>query len=184
MDKKLEQIVNYYLKRSNESNRSYGSFKVQKIIFYTWAWAKTLLHKDIFVWTFEWRKNWPVLPELYQKVKKWLLWKLEEEEINEDLFTIDELELLNQIWEHYWEKYSAAELIDMTHREKPRIESRAWLADSQTWNTIINAKTVVEFYSKQNEYSLIIDTESLEIAKEMQENIDEINKNWLTFTSL
>lgn len=114
------------------------NLKLQKLVYYAQGfhlalYNKKLFNDDIYAW-----EHGPVVPALYHELK---CFGSSEIPINQDAdftcFHPDQSELLNEIYKIYGQ-FSAWKLRDMTHDERPWIETKK--------NQIISPELMAEFF--------------------------------------
>lgn len=71
---------------------------------------------------------------------------LERAAFNAELFTNNQIETLNSIWEAYG-IYEAKYLEDLTHQEEPWIAARKNCCPGEKCNNIITLESMQQFYS-------------------------------------
>ncbi len=140
-------ICNYIIHLANsqiDEDFSYMSewvthLKLQKILYFTQATYLSCLNKIAFNEKILAYKYWPVIEEVYQEYKK---------EKNKPLDTVtwydstnislDDKKILDFVWEYFW-RYTAYELVNMTHAHSPRKET--------DHNKEISTQSMKEFYN-------------------------------------
>ncbi len=140
-------IAMYYLLRSAEDGDLITPLKMQKLVYYAYAWTLVLNEKCLFQEQMEAWANGPVIPSLYAQLKPYgaspigiefagvstqrVFEKLSEKIAPEIRETLDE------VYETYMPK-SAFELVVLTHNEKPWIEARGGLPATSPSNNPIS----------------------------------------------
>ena len=121
---KAERIADYFISVANKQIIDEGgiaegitNLKLQKILYFAQAAHLAVHEKPLFKEEIEAWKFGPVIPSVYHKYKKYANRTIPNPksvpEFNEQLTNF-----LNSIWEIYG-KYSAAELVEITHNHKP-----------------------------------------------------------------
>lgn len=128
---KVNTIASYFINSANNkvidddgSTEWISHLKLQKILYFSQAvflsikWRE-LFKEDILAWKF-----WPVIESIYQIYsrdrKRWSTPLLEEDILDSDFNNIssEDKKLLDEVYKEFW-KYSAWELVDITHSHKP-----------------------------------------------------------------
>lgn len=145
----VELIASYFIYKANEKEIDkwltewISHLKLQKVLYFAQVtflcikW-KSLFKEKILAW-----KYWPVVEEIYniysRSRKKWNTPLLKKDATMIDFEKISSLdaELLDKIWDEFG-KYSAMELVDITHAHKPWKETPSW--------DIITKETLKDYY--------------------------------------
>lgn len=121
------------------------TMKLQKLVYYSQAWALVWDDHRLFDERIEAWANGPVVPDLYKvhrgkfEVSKWLK--------GDPSNLLDhEMETIDAVLEFYGDKKSQW-LSDLTHQEKPWKEARAGMAPGERGATIITHAAMAEYYS-------------------------------------
>lgn len=120
------QVAKYILSLVNEDcGETISNLKLQKILYYLQGYFLAYFDKPLFkdkivAWAYG-----PVVPNVYNKYKKYSndslpIHEITREEYNMFInnFNKNELELMQQVFETYID-YSAYNLVEMTHSETP-----------------------------------------------------------------
>lgn len=108
----------YFIHLANKDETVITPLKLQKLLYYaqgySYIWDGKLLFEDDFeAWQYG-----PVIPYIYNHFKKYGQRGIPSFERKERVGTKDERETIEAIWRDYG-KYSAFQLVRMTHLEKP-----------------------------------------------------------------
>lgn len=154
----LGHIITDYV---NSKGDTVSPKKLQKLVYYTEAWHLVHFQKPIIDENFEAWVHGPVVPELYQELKKFGFNIIEiinnelnsaNERINKVVkknnISEDQLELIISVLNKYG-SLSSFELEMLTHSEKPWIEARADFLPHQRCNNVISKEVMKDFYSSQ-----------------------------------
>lgn len=121
---KAEDIADYFINLANhhvidENGATEGitNLKLQKILYFAQAAHLAVHQKPLFKEEIEAWKFGPVVPSVYKKYKQYTNKAIPNPKAIPD-FDEQLINFLNSIWEIYG-KYSAAELVDITHNHKP-----------------------------------------------------------------
>lgn len=140
----IEQIADWFLYQSNKISPK----KLQKLCYYTQAWACALLDEDKGVsdTVFEAWAHGPVASCLYQKYKH-LGWKHIPQASSHEIDDEQVLELLQSVWATYGDK-SGNELEVLSHGEMPWIAARerAGVREGERCSEPIWPSDMHEFY--------------------------------------
>lgn len=129
--------------------RDMTAMKLQKLCFYSQAWHLVWEETNLFDNNFQAWENGPVCPELYYWHKGEFIVKHNNEldKLCSDNLSENEIETIDAVLEHY-KKYTAQQLSDLTHQEKPWKETYNKHKDySGRCNTTIPTNLIHEFYS-------------------------------------
>lgn len=149
-------VARYMLFRAHEDGELVSPLKMQKIVYYAYVWTLVKNKKKLFEEPIEAWPNGPVIPSLYQNLKKYGSSPIGDEFIG--INSQDDLDLLvskfprevkttlDEVYEEYSPK-SAFELVVSTHGEKPWIEAREGLESTEKSNNPISDNTILEQYA-------------------------------------
>lgn len=147
-------FADYLIALSNQSQNLISNMKLQKMLFYIYAWNLAKFKEPLFEAEFQAWVHGPVIPKLYSqyKVFSWLPIekKLDEDKtINkiESNLEKDHLELFNEVVREYFGE-SAYSLESLVHSEDPWIIARKGLAKDEISNEVISDKSIIDYYSK------------------------------------
>lgn len=115
-----QDVADWFLSRSSMSPK-----KLQKLIYYAYAWTITLLNEDVNhlenrLFTDQPIQAWvhgPVVPTIYHKYKVNGYREIDKTEKKVE-FTEDITDILEQVWDVYGE-FTADQLESITHQESP-----------------------------------------------------------------
>lgn len=174
ISKELSTIVNYLLEKAEQENLNLSPAKLQKLIYYVWAWWGAILDEKIFPDNEEAWKNGPVVRALWRWTKyEWVL-DQEKYEYDDDVFSGSKWYIIDRVREFYRDK-SAEELINMTHRDQPWKEAyaecvRNWKEDK--CDISIDFEAAKEFYKAALKYTPIIDEADIRYLTDMEKGLD------------
>jgi len=136
-------VADYYLSKGSMTHK-----KLQKLCYYTKAWALALYDEDIMPdYQFEAWVHGPVNPELYEKYKGYGRKEIEEKPSNKT-FSADLVGLMEDVWYAYAD-LSGDALEALTHSEAPWKNARHGLKTEESgWKAISN-KDMHDFYLEQ-----------------------------------
>lgn len=124
MSPKLREVVDYFIVKSKETSRPLTNKKLQKLIYYAQAWNLAFTGKKLFDDPIEAWIHGPVVPEVYQAYRKYGKGAITEDAtFDESLFTKEEIDTLNEVWDTYG-KFDGNYLEALTHSEDPWINAR------------------------------------------------------------
>jgi len=150
MDKKIDcfQVANYFIGLANETGSFISNLKLQKLVYYAQAWYLALYNTPLFEEDFEAWVHGPVIPELYQKYKKFG-WHPIEEEVTPYL-PPKIISFLEEVAQEYF-ACDAYELEQMTHIEAPWNQARVNLSPDEPSNQVICKEWLKEYYGAKAE---------------------------------
>lgn len=141
-------VADWFIRRQPVTHK-----KLQKLVYYAYAWYYTLRGKKLFDGQFEAWIHGPVNRKLYGKYAEYGWNEIEEHGTNEINLPKDVADFLETI-EEVFGGYTADELESMTHQEQPWIEARGDLPPNQPCCNVIKDCTIKDFYgtlAKQNQ---------------------------------
>ena len=121
------------------------AMKLQKLVYYSQAWALVwdetpMFDEDIEAWA-----NGPVVRELYEAHRgKFTVSSLSSGRIG--ALTDDNRDTIDAVLKHYGER-SGQWLSDLTHLEAPWRDTRAGLPDGSSSSRVIAHSAMAEYYS-------------------------------------
>jgi len=121
------------------------AMKLQKLVYYCQAWSLVWDEKPLFKEKIEAWANGPVVRALYEKHRgkfKVSSWSVG----SSSKLDATQRETVSSVLKFYGDKTSQW-LSDLTHREKPWLEARKGLDDSERGNTEIKHSEMAEYYS-------------------------------------
>ncbi len=153
-----EDVAKFLLDRAFDDGELISPLKMQKLVYYAYAWFLVKTSTKLFEETIEAWANGPVVPTLYEQLKHYgsapidsvfLDW-CSEEERNDFLkrFTTQQSTILNSVYEEYM-TMTAFELVILTHTEKPWAEARKGLMTTESSNKPISDKLIIEQYGEE-----------------------------------
>lgn len=137
------------------SKESMSPKKLQKMLYYCYAWGLVLLNENpdelenkIFDAEFEAWVHGPVHRGTYFEHREYGYQEIPKVNDFNLEFSVDELDVLNQVYEVYG-GYSANELESITHQEQPWLEKREGLEAYEGTDRVISDETIFRYYVKQ-----------------------------------
>ena len=137
----VHDVAAYILQKHGQMT----AMKLQKLVYYSQAWALVWDEKPLFGARIEAWANGPVVPELYRlhrtsfQVSTW-------PQGDAKRLTKDERETIDAVLNFYGDK-SAQWLSDLTHREPPWVNARAGFAPGERGCTPITHTAMAEYYA-------------------------------------
>lgn len=123
-----------------------STWKLQKLCYYSQAWAIAWTEKPLFDEDFEAWKNGPVCPPLFQVHRG--KFSVEESDIKKgdwSVLTEDEKDSINVVLRDYGDMEPFA-LRELTHSEEPWKIARRGLPDTENSNAVISKESMGEYY--------------------------------------
>ncbi|VDG23480.1 Panacea domain-containing protein [Lactiplantibacillus mudanjiangensis] len=146
----VDQVADWYLSHEDMSPK-----KLQKLLYYAYAWVLTLTNEDshhldnrLFNNHFEAWVHGPVLPTIYRKYREYGYHSIPKQ-VTTPHFTDEIDDILKQVWEEYG-NYTADELESITHQEKPWQEARQNVSPLDASSAPINDRTIFDYYMAQS----------------------------------
>jgi uncharacterized phage-associated protein len=122
-----------------------SAMKLQKLCYYSQAWALVWDDYPLFEEDFEAWANGPVCPILYFKTKgKYLISVSDETGGDEDL-TDEQKDTIDKVLEHYG-SHNAQWLSQLTHMEEPWINAREGVPVGAGCNNVITKESMALYY--------------------------------------
>jgi len=153
-------IVKYILFRYAYDGDLVTNLKMQKVLYFVYAWCFTLLKQECFEEKFQAWPNGPVLPSLYTKLKifggspiDFNFSQITNEKNLADLKnTLGEklVHLVDKVYEKYACK-SAFEMVNITHSDPSWLNARKGLSATEPSNNEILEEDIISYYAKQAE---------------------------------
>ncbi len=150
-DRNSTKIADFFIEKANE-NITRGSLmtnlKLQKLLYYAYVWKFSLNNQKIFNDEIEAFELGPVVKKEWTRLKKYEKKPITVDAVQTDinLLSKDLRSYLDTIWYSYG-KYEAWQLVEMTHNEKPWIDT---FNDKSNKKKIIKDSLIKEFYTIQS----------------------------------
>lgn len=146
-----EEIADYFIALSNDSQDLITNLKLQKLVYYAQAWFLGVTGKPIFEDEFQAWVHGPVIPSLYQKYKSLSYNPIVEDKSRaEDIFSSFDPQVqsvLKDVVEEYFGR-TAFELERLTHSEDPWILARGGKPSNEPSDAIISKDSMKKYYSQ------------------------------------
>jgi uncharacterized phage-associated protein len=149
-------VARYFLALAAEDGDLITNLKMQKLVYYAYAWTLVGTGRKLFAEPIQAWANGPVVPSLYHRLKRYGAGPIDEEflaiESDEEFeqlaakFPEDVLETLNGVYEQYM-RLSAFDLVTQTHSEKPWQRARQGLGPTDLCDGPIRDEDIVEQFS-------------------------------------
>ncbi len=127
------QIARYFVKSSTPKDKL-TNLKLQKILYFAQGWHLANFDREpLFGDTIEAWKYGPAIASVYHKYKNYGRLPIDKKDITEaeiEKIDKDTREFLDEVWNVY-KKYSGADLVFATHQEKPWIEARGNIEETE-----------------------------------------------------
>jgi uncharacterized phage-associated protein len=150
------EIAKYFLIRAEKDGELITPLKMQKLVYFAYVFflvskegKEKLFNEPIQAWP-----AGPVVPSLYQELKKYGSSPINIEDfvdINEEEFLKSNrseiIEVLDKTYENC-EKWTAFELVTLTHQEKGWLEARKGLQPYEKTSNIISDKDILAQHLK------------------------------------
>lgn len=138
------KVANLFLCWANREGDLITNLRMQKLLYYAQAWHLVYFRNALFNETIEAWELGPVVPEAYREFKKFGYTSIKYREDGEEQkpFSSKQLEYLKSCYDTFM-KFSAHELVNMTHNESPWANAYA-----NAKSTVIEHKSMQEFYSR------------------------------------
>ena len=150
----VDNIADLFLSKESISPK-----KLQKLVYYSYAWSIALLNdspeniqfklfeSDVEAWV-----HGPVVPELYRKYKDFGWQEIPQvKDFDESIFASEILDILQQVWDVYG-GFTGNQLEAISHKEMPWIEARKGIPVCMASSEIISDKNMFIYYNEQANY--------------------------------
>ena len=150
----VDNIADFFLSKESISPK-----KLQKLVYYSYAWSIALLNdspeniqfklfeSDVEAWV-----HGPVVPELYRKYKDFGWQEIPQvKDFDESIFASEILDILQQVWDVYG-GFTGNQLEAISHKEMPWIEARKGIPVCMASSEIISDKNMFIYYNEQSNY--------------------------------
>jgi uncharacterized phage-associated protein len=150
-DDKIILAAEYFVKKNQEDIKGLDALKLQKLLYYTKAWGLVFNKgEEIFPDDFQAWVHGPANPKVYQAFKgfDFSVTHPEIQQVNFDLFTKEEKEVLDKIWNIYG-KYDGKYLELLTHEEEPWQKARRDLNPAHPSQNVISDDSMRTYYERR-----------------------------------
>jgi uncharacterized phage-associated protein len=134
------EVASYIKQQANVAN--YDTKKLQKLVYFSQAWALAWTGKPLFREDFQAWPDGPVVRSLYAKQKYEIV-----PVPADDVLSPDQKDVVDSVLAHYGH-LSFTELIDLTHAHTPWLEARGDLPPSAPSQTALNESTIRDYYTR------------------------------------
>ncbi len=146
---KLFNIALFFIEKSRKDWKKINHKKLQKLTYYAQAWNLAINNKKLFNNNIEAWVNWPVVPELYREYRSYWYMDISSTKSSDlSIFNKDEIKILEEVYKIYW-VYESDYLVWLTHNEKPWLEARWELEESESSNNIIKDEVMKDYYKSK-----------------------------------
>ena len=147
----VENVADFFLSKEAMSPK-----KLQKLVYYAYAWSIALLNDDVndihfrlFDSSIEAWVHGPVVPELYQKYKSYGWSDIPMiDNFDTSIFETEVLDVLEQVWSAYG-SLTGNQLEMISHQEKPWIIARNGVPAYAASSALISDWEMFVFYNEQ-----------------------------------
>lgn len=144
-------VAYFFLSKSSMTPK-----KLQKLIFYAYAWTLALLNENrneinfrLFNDKIEAWVHGPVVFSIYEKYKTYGWNEIPKiDNFDQSKFSSDVLDILNQVWDVYGD-LNGNQLESISHNEYPWINARKNLSPYETSDVIISDEDIFVYYNEQ-----------------------------------
>lgn len=136
-------VAKYILHKKKDS---LSTWKLEKLCYYSQAWALAWTEQPIFDEDFQAWVNGPVCPELFHEHQgKFYISYERLKKGNEENLTDDEKETIDIVLNHYGDM-EPYQLRELSHSEDPWKDARGNLPPDQNCDTVITKESMGAFY--------------------------------------
>jgi uncharacterized phage-associated protein len=144
-------VADYFLALANECEEPITNMKLNILVYYVQAWSLAVFDRPLFTEEIEAWVHGPVLQSVYDTYRQFRWTPIITGDLDlgkiEQLYSLEQRELLNDITEVYFPKTTYA-LEQLTQSEDPWIAARAELAPYEPSNNIITHESMRNYYAK------------------------------------
>ncbi|MDE7413632.1 MAG: DUF4065 domain-containing protein [Muribaculaceae bacterium] len=148
-----KEIADWILSRINiESGDTISPLKLQKLLYYCQAWHYTIFNEPLFDEDIEAWAHGPVVPSQYSRfadTPRYTNINITQVEITPPTLPNDSRELLEEVMDIYGE-HSASYLEQLTHKERPWLETRGDLPEYAKSDKVIPLRLMYQYYHSVN----------------------------------
>lgn len=146
-------VAKYILKRQSVSKnwKCITNLKLQKILYYVQGYHLAFFNTPLFCEKISALQYWPVVKKVYQKYNSYWPNIIDEQYSDFNVYSLglseEQIKLIHSISDYYG-RFSAFQLVDMTHNESP------WIRVSEGglkigWDVEISHNQLFSFFKKQ-----------------------------------
>ena len=145
------EVADWFLSKESMSPK-----KLQKLVYYAYAWTLTLMNEEASPFGMEklfedsepeaWVHG-PVFPHLYHKYKNYGYRSIEKKQ-DFPKFDDDIEDILEQVWQVYGQ-YTANELESISHQESSWIEARGNCSAYSICSSVISDESIFNCYAER-----------------------------------
>lgn len=143
-------VANFFLAKSAMSQK-----KLQKLVFYAYAWTLTLLNDDensicnkLFQEEIQAWVHGPVCPSLYSRYKIYGWDNIPQIDFEGYKFSDEVIDVLEQVWEVYG-NFTGNQLEDISHQEEPWKEARNGISAYESSKEVLKDAIIYRYYSSR-----------------------------------
>lgn len=141
----IYKVAKYFITKAHDKGVFINSSKLQKLCYYAQAWSLALNDSRLFENRFQAWVHGPMNPDLYHKYKN-LGWNLiPNTTFDESVFSQDELDLLEEVWDVYW-RFDTIYLKHLSQSEEPWRLARGDIHDYEHSDETIEEKHMKNYY--------------------------------------
>ncbi|MEM7550076.1 MAG: type II toxin-antitoxin system antitoxin SocA domain-containing protein [Bacteroidota bacterium] len=143
-------IANFFIEKGNEIGDPITQMKIQKLVYIAHGWYLSLTDKPLIRAKVQAWKFGPVIPEIYQALKKYGNDPVPVSITNESINDQEIVDFLNIIWDLYG-KYSASFLSNLTHQK-----SSPWDLTAQRYGYDVPPNMIIDNEDIKHHYNPIV----------------------------
>ena len=128
-----------------ETKGPMSTMKLQKLCYYSQAWALVWDDSPLFNEEFEAWANGPVCKELFHQTQGKFSVSAADEPGSSARLTDDQKDTINRVLDHY-ASHNAQWLSQLTHMEAPWKEARKNIPDGTPCSAVISKESMAEYY--------------------------------------
>lgn len=143
----VDLIVDYFIWKSNQEDKSITNKKLQKLLYYSQAWSVAINKHPLFKEKIEAWVHGPAVRNVYFNFRNFGYQPIKKNVFKKDIEKIDKKirNFLDEIWRVYG-KHDAQYLELLTHNEKPWQEARQGLGTSESSDNEISLDIMRDYY--------------------------------------
>ena len=144
-----QNVANFFVSQFQKAGDPVTNLKLQKLLYYAQGWHLAFTESPLFDERIEAWPHGPVVPPVYGSFKQYQ-WNVIVGDVAEPVLPDGVKKHLDEVMEVYG-VHGAYYLERLTHQERPWIDARAGLADTDPSNAVIPIDAMKKFFQEQGQ---------------------------------
>jgi len=144
-----QDVASFFVSSFQKAGDPVTNLKLQKLLYYAQGWYLAFTQSPLFEERIEAWPHGPVVPPIYGAYKQYQ-WSPIVGEVSEPRLADPIRKHLEEVMEAYG-VHGAYYLERLTHQERPWIEARAGLAETEPSNAVITHEAMKRFFQEQGQ---------------------------------